>query len=299
MNIIETHIVPDGVSGIRFSDYAWKVINAIPSRKGIKKAIKNGELRINGEVSGTGAWVRPGQRIDLYDFERHTPKDYTMPLQVVYEDDYIALINKPAGIDVNGNKFRTVENALALNLAAISSADALKRPRPAHRLDSQTSGLLLIAKTSFALMALGRQFENRDIKKRYRAVVIGKTEERGRIERLVDGRDAITDYALVRCVPSLKNTWLSLIDLWPHTGRTHQLRRHMAETGFPILGDKLYGPEGFILRSKGLFLCAVELSFHHPESGAPMTIAIDEPLKFKTFLDRETRRYENYNNSLA
>ena len=102
-------------------------------------------------------------------------------------------------------------------------------------------------------------------------------------------------YVRIKTVRSIKNDWLSLIDLFPLTGRTHQLRIHMSKLGFPILGDKLYGTEGLILKGKGLFLSAVELTFPHPKNNKTVNIKIDEPEKFEVFLNREERRWVKYN----
>ncbi|TAL35738.1 MAG: RluA family pseudouridine synthase [Spirochaetes bacterium] len=294
MNILESHIVPEGAGGRRFSDYACEIIRTIPSRKGIKNAIKRGDIRIDGNESGTGAWIQPGQRIELVESDTIISRIYRFPLDVVHEDDHLAVINKPAGIAVNGNRFKSVENALPGNLKPSAAAGALRRPRPVHRLDASTGGLLLIAKTSRALVALGHQFEKREITKRYRAIVMGRTPERGSIDRLLEGREALTEYCTLSRVPSLRNEWLSLLDLVPHTGRTHQLRIHMADEGFPILGDALYGTAGNVLRSKGLFLWSVEVSFTHPASGLPVVVKIDEPVKFDAVLERERRRWEKY-----
>jgi 23S rRNA-/tRNA-specific pseudouridylate synthase len=180
------------------------------------------------------------------------------------------------------------------NLKHSELEDALRWPKPVHRLDTQTSGLLLIAKTAQAQVNLGRQFQNREIFKRYRAVLIGKLQNSGVIDNPMDDRVAKTEFAPVRHVRSLKNGWLTLVDLYPLTGRTHQLRIHMADHGYPILGDKLYGPEGQILKGQGMFLCAVELSFVHPVQDTQVSSKIEEPPKFKTFLDREQRRWNKY-----
>ena len=295
MRIISTHIVPEGILAARFSDYACEVFTMLPSRKSIKKAIMRGELLLDGKVRETGAWIMPGQRIDLVDTERSKPGDFPIEIEIVYQDEYLAVINKPAGIAVNGNRYRTVENALLSNLAPSYEPDALSWPRPVHRLDRPTSGLLIVAKTAGAHVSLGLQFERRQIKKRYRAVVIGKIPDRGCIDTPIEGQEAFTEYSLVRCAPSIKNGHLSLVDLWPRTGRTHQLRKHLAGKGFPVLGDGTYGTEGHVLRSKGLFLCAVELSFIHPVNGNEMLVTIDDPLKFTTFPYREEKRWTKYN----
>jgi len=285
------HIVPEGVESVRFSDYAIKIFTIIPSRNGIKKSIKRGDFLIDGVKAETGTWIKPGQVIILNEADIEIPV-YQMVISVVYEDDYIAVVNKPAGISVSGNRFKTVENALRFNLLSSIADDALKLPRPVHRLDSPTSGLLLIAKTRSAQINLGHQFESRIIKKRYRAVVKGEIGSPGRIVSDIDGRSSETEYFPVKSLPSIKNENVTLVDLFPGTGRTHQLRKHMAESGHPIIGDKLYGESGDIFRGKGLFLAAVELSFTHPINGIPMNIRIDDPEKFHTFMEREERRWK-------
>jgi len=291
MKILKSHEVPEGIEQVRFSDYAVEVFTIIPSRNGIKKAIKRGDFFIDGAEAETGTWVKPGQIIELRELTGAAVPVYRMKFDVVYEDNYIAVVNKPAGITVSGNRFKTVENALPFNLTVSSEDDALKRPGPVHRLDSPTSGLLLVAKTISARINFGGQFETRNIKKRYRAVVKGKIENSGRIISDIDGRDSETEFIPVKSVASIKNEWVTLMDLFPGTGRTHQLRRHMAESGHPVIGDRQYGAAGDIFRGKGLFLAAVELSFTHPVTGIPVKIRIDEPEKFRTFMEREERRW--------
>ncbi len=294
MNIIKTHIVPDNISEIRFYDYACKVFTNIQSRKGVKKAIKRGELTINGENVSSGKWVKTGDILELLDLDINPPKTYNLKLDVIFEDDDIAIINKPAGLIVSGNQFKTVQNAILFNLAKSSCSDALKWPKPVHRLDSATSGLLLIAKTHSAQINLGNQFKNKEITKRYRAIVIGKIIDKGFINSIINEKESKSEYWIVKNINSLTNDWLSLVDLFPHTGRTHQLRIHMSDFGYPIMGDKLYGNKGQMIKGKGLFLAAVELSFIHPKTKENTIINIDQPHKFDAFLKREQARWEKY-----
>ena len=205
----------------------------------------------------------------------------------------IALIHKPAGIVVSGNQFHTVQNALLHNLKVSKAVDAFKLPRPVHRLDHATSGLLLIAKTTSANIALSQQFENKTIQKRYQAVVIGKlAADKGKIEQAIEGKIAVTKYEVKQISPSLKTQHLSLLDLYPLTGRTHQLRIHLANLGHPILGDKLYHGTHPLLQGKGLFLCAVELSFEHPLNKKKMNFCMEAPNKFSYRMEQEKRRWE-------
>lgn len=224
--------------------------------------------------------------IELLSPQPVPPKAYSLPLEVILEDEHLAVIHKPAGILVSGNAFRTIVNALQGNLKPSEAADALPWPRPVHRLDHGTSGLLLVAKTSRALVSLGQQFESRTVQKRYRAVVIGKPQQSGTVESPIDGKEALTEYQLVRSVPSKRSGHLSLLDLFPRTGRRHQLRIHMASLGHPILGDKEYGIEGMILKGKGMFLAAVELQFTHPVTDREVVCKIEQPGKFERFLDK-------------
>ncbi|MBN1532050.1 MAG: RluA family pseudouridine synthase [Spirochaetes bacterium] len=213
---------------------------------------------------------------------------------MVYEDEYLAVIVKPAGIVVSGNRFRTVENALQGNLNQTGADDGLKRPKPVHRLDSMTRGLLIVSKTAHAHVDIGRQFQAGLVQKVYTAVVKGTPPRNGSISEMIENRTAETRYSLIQSVPSLKNGTVSLINLYPETGRTHQLRIHLAGIGHPIIGDVCYGEKGDVLLHKGLFLAAVGLAFGHPESGERLEFRIDAPCKFRSFLERERRRWERY-----
>jgi 23S rRNA pseudouridine1911/1915/1917 synthase len=293
--IRETHQVPPHTPPQRLSDYARGLFTALPSRKSVAKAIKRGEIQIDGQPAQTATCIHPGQSIELLQKTTLFPKPFPMELELVFEDDELAVLNKPPGIEVSGNRFKTIQNALTHNLRASPRPDALAIPRPIHRLDYSTSGLLLIAKTAGAQLALSQQFEQRKTVKRYRAIVQGKPPEHGSIDIPINEKSALSEYVLVETAPSLKCGCISLVDLFPQTGRTHQLRIHMAHIGHPIVGDQQYGTEGPILRGKGLFLAAVELTFLHPESARTLKIEIDMPPKFNAHLLREKRRWKKYN----
>lgn len=292
MIILHSHIVPVNIKEVRLSDYAIGVFPQIPSRKGLKKAIKNGQVYINDTKANTGTWVETGQKIELVALDRKPPKIYQLDLPVIYEDDQLAVIHKPAGIVVSGNQFHTIQNALLHNLTVSKAVDAFQLPRPVHRLDHATSGLLLIAKTTAASIHLSQQFKNKTIQKRYQAIVIGQlTEPTGFINQPIEQKAAMTKYEVIQTVPSLKTGHLSLLNLSPLTGRTHQLRIHLADLGHPILGDKLYHGAMPLLKGKGLFLSALELTFEHPISGKIMTFKIGAPAKFEYRLTQEKRRW--------
>jgi 23S rRNA-/tRNA-specific pseudouridylate synthase len=200
--IIEKHIVPEGTEKTRLSDYACEVFLSIPSRKSIKKSIKRGDVSINGRKAFTGDWIEPGQIIELHDNETAKTEFYRISIEIIYEDEYIAVINKPPGIPVNGNRFKTVENALPLNLKISQAKSPLQWPRPVHRLDSPTSGLLLIAKTGEAMVNLSSQFADKSVKKKYRAIVTGDLQGEGVINSPVDGREALTEFRSLKTMPS-------------------------------------------------------------------------------------------------
>ncbi len=292
--IIQIHLVPEGTEELRLDIYASKLFSHLPTKKSAYRAIKRGDVTLNGEMCEPCRRVRPGYRIEIAEQEEKKTKGFALDLKIIYEDEHLAVIEKPPGYPVSGNRFKTIENALPFNLKTSALPDALPRPKPAHRLDSPTGGLLLVAKTRTALIKLGRQFQAREVKKRYRAILIGRLEGKGIIEEPVSGRDAKTEYCAVSHTPSIKNKCLTLADLAPDTGRTHQLRRHMSQAGFPVLGDKIYGQDGLILKSKGLFLWSVELSFLHPFDKTRLTFSIEEPDKFKNLLQREKLRWEKY-----
>jgi len=296
--VFAVHIVPIIEASQRLSDYLCGVFRQLPSRKSVKTAIKKGAVYVDGKKGHTGDWVKSYQKIELIDLDKAPNKVLKMPIEILYEDAYLAVVFKPAGIPVSGNQFRTVENALLYNIQPSAEPDGLKQPRAAHRLDAPTSGLLLIAKTKGARINLGAQFEAKTIQKRYQAIVIGKPPQKGTIAFSIQGKASLSTYECLETVDSLKSGQLSLLNLYPKTGRTHQLRIHLSTLGFPILGDALYGTEGLILKHKGLFLTAIELSFKHPISGGEQTIILSTPYKYEALLKREQGRFDRYHNSL-
>jgi tRNA pseudouridine65 synthase/23S rRNA pseudouridine1911/1915/1917 synthase len=222
---------------------------------------------------------------------RTLPPVLDLPLHLYSEDDHIAVVGKPPGIAVSGNTARTVERALRGNVRVSPQVDALPWPRPVHRLDAPTGGLLLVAKTATAMVSLGRQFQQRRVQKRYLALVTGRLDGDGTVRSPVEGRPAETAYRALSHTRSLRTEWLTTVEARPATGRTHQIRRHLAELGHPVVGDRQYGAEGSVLRSKGLFLWAVELRFEHPVTGATVVVSTDPPPKFSTYPEREERRW--------
>ncbi len=250
---------------------------------------------MNGEITEGGRWLKENDIITIIDLNLKPPKEYRLEIEIIYEDNYLAIINKPAGISVSGNKFKTIQNTLSYNLKESSEKGKLNWPLPVHRLDSPTCGLLIIAKTKTARVKLGQAFENKEVKKTYHALVIGKVEGEGEINLEVESKKAISLYQAIRMGRSLKNNFLTLLELKPETGRTHQLRIHCQSIGCPILGDKIYGKEGEVLKHKGLFLSAVGLRFFHPITNLELLVSIPTPKKFLKRLESEERRFKHYN----
>ncbi len=279
---VESHQIPALEKEMRLSNYAVGIFESIQTKKGIKKAIKNGSLRVNGEVVSFEELIHGGETIDLYvNSLKGSKPTIDLNLEVVYEDDYLAVVSKPAGLVVSGNKQRTLENALPGCLKKSIQEDALERPEPIHRLDYPTSGVVLIGKTKKAVVVLNKLFEERTIDKTYHAVTINQIKDSGIIETPIEGKSCKTEFRTIERLVSPKFEYLNLTSLKPHTGRRHQLRIHMANMGNPILGDKKYGTEDLILEGKGLFLHASSLKFTHPFTLQQMIIETELPKKFQ------------------
>lgn len=265
----------------------------LPSHNRAKKAAKAGLLWLDGAPAESSRWVEGGETVVLYADVRDPPPALEIALEVVFEDEALAVVVKPPGLLTNGNAFATLERALPTNLTASRAPDALPWPRPVHRLDRPTGGLVACAKTHAAQVWLGHAFQERRVRKGYRALVQGRLEGSHEVREPVEERDAHSTVTAVRHDRSLHTGWVTTVDLHPHTGRTHQLRRHCASLGHPIVGDTLYAPEGRTLRGKGLFLQAVSLSLTDPE-GVEHRWSIDEPYKFDSYRRREQRRWDRW-----
>lgn len=278
MQVLESHIVPIQDIPIRLQEYAVGIFQTITTRSAVKKAIKKELILVNGKVGDTGLFIHGNEEIVLLE-ESTYHKPFHLDLEVLFEDDHLAVINKPAGVSVSGNSFATIDNALADHIKPSQQKDAV-RPRPVHRLDYPTSGLLLIGKTSSSIQKLSQFFENKEIQKTYHAVTIGKMDLRGEISLSVDNKDAFTLFNVLDSQLSDRFESLNLVELSPKTGRKHQLRKHLSSLGNPILGDKEYGKEGLILKGKGLYLHASHLKFAHPFTKEYITVSSPLPKKF-------------------
>lgn len=289
----QEHTVPNSIRSEFLNKYAPKVFQDLASKAKAKIAIGKGEIKVNGSRVNYDHKVVSGDKIT---FSRSTKsktparKVFEEKLNILFEDNEMAVVFKPGGLPVNGNSFKTLENALPFNLKVSQSSDALPFPRPVHRLDAPTTGLVLIAKTEKAQVDLGQQLQTKKISKRYKAVIIGQLPQKtGEINSPIDKKPSITKYEVLKSHQAHTYPFISLVDLYPVTGRTHQLRIHMKEQGCPIIGDKLYGEEYKILQGKGLLLCSDQITFIHPKTGESTTVNTNIPNKFEKYYKRETR----------
>lgn len=270
--IIERHTVPSDIEKKRLSDYLVGIFSHLPSRKSVKKAIDNNQVLVNGNRASTGLWVQPGMQIEL--LPKTKKPVYELNVPVVYEDEHLAIVNKPAGLATSGNDFKTLENTLSFNLKVVNGF----QPQPVHRLDRATSGLLIVAKSAKSRILLGEMLADRKVNKSYHAIVHGNIEIPHTIDTPIDGKPATT--VILEVMPTSKQQF-KLLKLSPHTGRTHQLRIHCAQSGFSIVGDTMYGDHSI---GKGLLLCATQLSFIHPINDTTIDVSIPLPRKFQKLL---------------
>jgi 23S rRNA pseudouridine1911/1915/1917 synthase len=265
------------------------------SRSFIKKLIREGNVLIP-EVTGQ---LKPHYKVKRDDtlkviIEEKKPsilKAEKIALDIVYEDEDLAIINKPAGLVVHpaaGSYEHTLVNALLYHFKNLSDINP-QRPGIVHRLDKETSGLLVIAKNNATHLALSKQFATHSIKRKYIAVVKGKMEFDENVVELPIGRHSVkrknmsvsfgqnSKYAKTYYRTLKRTKDFSLLELEPFTGRTHQLRVHLAFLGHPILGDDKYGKNN---EFKRLCLHAKSIGFIHPRSGNFIEFSSDIPKEF-------------------
>ena len=289
-------IVAQEYRDLRLDVYLANAIPQVPSRMFIKKMVEAGQVTVNDRLEKVKYKVNAGDRIEAdVDEEALAPKDIPaekMDLDVFYEDEDLVVINKPEGLTVHpasGSQKGTLVNGLMYRYQELSDINGPVRPGIVHRLDRDTSGLILIAKTNVAHARLGRQFEKHTVIKRYVARVEGQVQfDQGAIDAPLErhkkyhdhrqvakegeGKSAITLYQVLK-----RFTKSTLVALYPQTGRTHQLRVHMKHLGHPILGDEKYGRKESFPR---LGLHAQSIAFTHPHTRAYIEFSCPTPQEF-------------------
>ncbi len=274
------------------------------SRSAAQTAIRNGKVRVNGSVeTRPSATVKPGDDIESFlpeSAERgQRPTAADISVAIVYEDDHLIVVDKPRGIAVHpgpGHPDDTLVNGLLRLFPHIADVGEPDRPGVVHRLDLDTSGLLVFALTPEAYSALGAAMRERSIKRTYTALVDGRVQppegtvdapigrdpaNRTRQAIVKSGRAARTHY---RTIENLPNTTLLEVEL--ETGRMHQIRVHMTAIGFPVLGDMTYGKAPKVPGLDRQFLHASRLSFTHPITGEQMTHESPLPEDLAAVLDQ-------------
>jgi 23S rRNA pseudouridine1911/1915/1917 synthase len=297
---------------LRLDVFITKTFPQVPSRTYVQRLIDQGQVKVNGKV------LKAGYKVELDDeivvslnvldaADAVTPEN--IPLNIFYEDQWLLVVNKPVGMlvhPVHGHHGGTLVNALMYHCKTLSDINlpdedadeknqdlALIRPGIVHRLDRETSGLLVVAKNNHTHVALAKAFEKREVKKKYLALVKGSIEyDEGKVDKalgrdpkkrdrkaVVDddkGKSAVTIYRVVRRFGGAA----TLVSLFPQSGRTHQLRVHMAYLKHPILGDDKYGEVQSFSR---LALHAQSLGFMHPELQMFMEFSTPVPEEFLSY----------------
>lgn len=269
------------------------------SRSQIQKLIENGQVKLNGEICK----IKKVQVKEKDEIEMNIPAPEKLnivgeniPLDIVFEDSHILIINKPKGMVVHpapGNQTGTLVNAIMYHCGdRLSSINGIVRPGIVHRIDKNTSGLLMIAKTDMAHFSLAKQLADHSVNREYRAIVWNNfLQDEGQVN-LPIGRDpknrlkqAVTDIHSKEAVTHYKVIErfgdFTYLELKLETGRTHQIRVHMAHIKHPLLGDQVYGPQKKIFGVDTQMLHAKKIGFVHPETGLYMEFDSELPNEFK------------------
>lgn len=294
--------VPVTGAGARL-DRFLAAVPGVRTRSQAKQLIDAGRVRVDGVARKAAYALRPGATVEV-DLPPPAPtgvEPEALPLAVLYEDADLLAIDKPPGMVVHpapGARRGTLVNALVHRLGLLAGVGEPDRPGIVHRLDRDTSGVLLVARTPAALEALARQFRERTVEKRYLAIVRGRVAgTSGVIDRPIGRhprarkRMSVASRrprpALTRWVVLERLSGATLLRLEPKTGRTHQLRVHLAAAGHPIVGDQVYGARGTADRAPRWArqaLHAEEIRFAHPRSGERLAIRAPLPADLEQLL---------------
>lgn len=270
------------------------------SRSLANEQIKTGKILVNGLVKKAKYTVKEGDVIS-YELPEVEEVEYVaddIPLEIVYQDEDVAVVNKPQGMVVHpsaGHTSGTLVNALMYHIKDLSGINGVLRPGIVHRIDKDTSGLLMIAKNDHAHVALADELKDKKSLRKYWAIVHGNLpNDRGVIEAPIgrSEKDRKKQAVTAKGKPALTRFQVlerfgdySLVELQLETGRTHQIRVHMAYIGYPVAGDEVYGPRK-TLKGHGQFLHARTLGFTHPRTGEMLEFTAEAPAIFQETLKK-------------
>ena len=295
--------VPEAFAGQRID----KALSGLTeyTRSHIQKILDDGEVTVNSKVVSKGYKLSVGDKISFVPPEpvEIDAKPENIPLDVVYEDDDLLVVNKPRGMVVHpaaGNYNGTLVNALLYHCGeSLSGINGVIRPGIVHRIDKDTSGLLIVAKNDFAHEKLALQIKEHSFKRQYRTVVHGKFREpNGTVDAPIgrspkdrkkmcvtqkNSRNAVTHYEVLS-----QSDKFSFLKVTLETGRTHQIRVHMSHIGHPVAGDMVYGPKNGVVSLGGQCLHAGLIGFIHPRDGRYIELEAELPEYFRNFLKSQS-----------
>ena len=304
--------VPEGDSGQRAD--RWVAGQWGLSRSAVQRLLEEGKALANGVPLAKNTKLKAGDVVELLQEEPQeectAPQPQNIPLDIVYEDDCLLVVNKPKGMVVHpaaGNPDGTLVNALAWHCGGqLACCNGEDRAGIVHRIDKDTSGLLVVAKTDQAYESLAAQVKAHSMDRFYEAVVYGglrddqgtvnlpigrSPRDRKKMAVVEGGREAVTHYTVLRRFPGQAGqSAFTHLRLQLETGRTHQIRVHMAHLGHPVAGDPVYGPKKCITSLGGQCLHARMLGFTHPVTGERLQFESPLPQYFTAFLAQLARR---------
>lgn len=273
------------------------------SRTSIQKSIENGYVFVNGKNVNKKYKVQAGDEVKICEQELKVldAEPENIPLDIVFEDEHLLVVNKPRGMVVHpapGNYSGTLVNALLYHCKdSLSGINGVLRPGIVHRIDKDTSGLLIVAKTDKAHLGLAEQIKEHSFTREYNAVICGHLkEQRGTVNAPIgrstkdrkkmcvtaqNSKNAVTHYTVIKEYDKYSHISLKL-----ETGRTHQIRVHMAHLGHAVAGDAVYGNDKFSACLGGQCLHAIKIGFIHPETNKYLEFTTDLPQYFKEFLNK-------------
>ena len=272
------------------------------SRSNIQKLIDSGDILVNNSIKKMSYKVQEGDviQINVPEAREANIKPENIPIDIIYQDNDIIVVNKPKGLVVHpadGNPDGTLVNAImAICKDGLSGIGGELRPGIVHRLDKDTSGLLIVAKNDKAHRLMSEQIKNREVRKIYIALVKGvvseneatidmpigrSTKDRKKMAVRKDGKEAVTHFKVLKRYPNY-----TLLEVKIDTGRTHQIRVHMAEIGHPVVGDMVYSSGKNEFGVEGQMLHAKSLDFKHPITGEQMHLEAPLPKYFEDVLDK-------------